>query len=478
MERHQEVQTITCPNCGRGIPLTDVLTKQIEDKIRADYDTQLKNKDAELRTALKAKDDEWKKLLEQDRIQIQQVARKEAEESLSVELRDLKSQLAEKSERLKRAEEQELQLRKKQRDLEEREQKLNLEVDKRMEEQKKKIYETAKESAAVEIRDLKEQLTERSKELEEARKIELEARKRQRELDDKERNLNLEIERKVAQEREQIAGQARAAIEEEFKLKAREKDLMIDGLKKQIDELKRKAEQGSNQLQGEAQEVELYEVLSATFKYDTITRVRKGKEGADDLMEVHNQSGSLCGSILFESKRTKAWSDNWIEKAKNDQREAKADLVVIVSRVLPKDIPHIGQHEGVWTCDLQSATGLATALREALLTVSHARAALAGKNEKMELIYQYLSGPEFKHRIEAIIEAFRYMKEDLEAEKRSTYKRWAEREKQIEKKVTNNAAGLYGDISGIVAGILPEIKALELPAAMEEEEIKTDDLPF
>jgi hypothetical protein len=477
MQKNTEEQTITCPNCGKQIPLTDVLTKQIEDKIRADFDAQLKSKDAELRTALKAKDDEWKKLLEQDRIQIQQAARKKAEESLGVELRDLKSQLAEKSELLKRAEEQELQLRKKQRELEDREQRLNLEVDKRLEEQKKKIYETAKESAAVEIRDLKEQLTEKSRELDEARKIELEARKRLREVEDKERNLTLEIERKVAQEREQIASQARTTVEEEFKLKTREKDIVIEGLKKQIDELKRKAEQGSNQLQGEAQEVELYELLSAHFKYDSVSRVRKGKEGADDLMEVHNQNGVVCGSILFESKRTKTWSDNWIEKAKNDQREAKADLVVIVSRVLPRDIPHIGQHEGVWICDLQSAIGLATALREALLAVSHARAALAGKNEKMELIYQYLSGPEFKRRIEAIIEAFRYMKEDLEAEKRATYKRWAEREKQIEK-VTSNAAGLYGDIQGIVAGILPEIKALELPAAQQEEEIKTDDLPF
>lgn len=477
MQKNQDPQTITCPHCGKEIPLTDVLTKQIEDKIRADFDAQLKKKDAELRTALTAKDDEWKKLLEQDRIRIQQEARKEAEESLSVELRDLKSQLAEKSERLKKAEDEQLQLRKKQRELDEREQKLNLEVDTRLEEQKKKIYETAKESAAVEIRDLKDQLSQKSRELDEARKIELEARKRLREVEDKERNLTLEIERKVAQEREQIASQARTTVEEEFRLKAREKDLVIEGLKKQIDELKRKAEQGSNQLQGEAQEIELYELLSATFKYDTITRVRKGKEGADDLMEVHNQNGVACGSILFESKRTKAWSDNWIEKAKNDQREAKADLVVIVSRVLPKDIPHIGQHEGVWICDLQSAIGLATALREALLAVSHARAALAGKNEKMELIYQYLSGPEFKRRIEAIIEAFRYMKEDLEAEKRATYKRWAEREKQIDK-VTSNAAGLYGDISGIVAGILPEIKALELPAATEEEEIKTDELPF
>ncbi len=181
MNNEKQIQTITCPHCGKEIPLTDVLTKQIEDKIRADFDAQLKKKDAELQTSLKAKDDEWKKLLEQDRIRIQQAARKEAEESLSVELRDLRSQLAEKSERLKRAEEQELQLRKKQRELEEREQELNLELDKRLAEQKKKIYETAKESAAVEIRDLKEQLTAKSKELDEARKIELEARKRLRE---------------------------------------------------------------------------------------------------------------------------------------------------------------------------------------------------------------------------------------------------------------------------------------------------------
>jgi len=476
MRKDEAVQTITCPSCGKEIPLTDVLTKQIEEKIRVDYEAQLKKKDDDLNSALKSKDEEWKRILEQDRARIQEAARKEAQESLSIELQDLRSHLVEKSEKLKQAEKQQLELSKKQRELDEREQRLNLEVDKRLEEQKRRILEAAKESAALEVKDLKNQLTEKSKELEEARKIELEARKRQRELDEKERNLNLQIERRIDGERQKIAEETRTKIEEDFRLKNREKDIVIEGLKKQIDELKRKAEQGSNQLQGEAQEVELYELLAATFKYDTVTRVRKGKEGADDLMEVHNNTGALCGSILFESKRTKAWSDNWIEKAKNDQREAKAEMVVIVSRVLPKDIPHIGQHDGVWICDLQSAIGLVAALREGLLQVSHARAALAGKNEKMELIYQYLSGPQFKSRIEAIIEAYRYMKEDLEAEKRSTYKRWAEREKQIEK-VTSNAAGLYGDISGIVAGILPEIKALELPAA-QEEEIKTDELPF
>ncbi|KKM06447.1 hypothetical protein LCGC14_1743880, partial [marine sediment metagenome] len=281
-------------------------------------------------------------------------------------------------------------------------------------------------------------------------------------LVEKEEKLELELSRKIDAERQKIIEKASKGFEEKHQLKDAEKDKQLNDMKKQIDELKRKAEQGSQQMQGEVLELELEKSLKEEFPFDDIEPVAKGVRGGDIIQTVKTQSGRTCGKILWETKRTKTWSDSWIQKLKDDQREVKADLAILASESLPKGFHHFRQISGVWVTDILSAVSLALALRVVLIQVARERAVQVGKKEKMEIAYNYLTGPEFKNRVEAIVESFIAMKEDLEAEKRATQKIWAKREKQIER-VISNTAGLHGDLQEIAGDSLPTIKMLELP---------------
>jgi hypothetical protein len=238
-------------------------------------------------------------------------------------------------------------------------------------------------------------------------------------------------------------------------------------LRKQIEELKRKAEQGSQQMQGEAIEIELEDILRAHFHYDEIQPVGKGIKGADIVQRVFNSAGHLCGTIIWECKNTKTWSDGWIEKLKDDQRTIKAELAAIATTKLPKDISHFCCLQGVWVTDFSTVVGVASALRANLIQVAMTRLAVEGKSDKMEMLYEYLSGTEFKQRVEAIIESFMSMKEDLDRVKRAMETNWAKRDKQIQK-VIQNVSGMYGDMQGIVGATLPKIEYLELPSPGED----------
>jgi hypothetical protein len=331
---------------------------------------------------------------------------------------------------------------------------------------KKSIEDKAKrevqESLNVKISDLNEQLEEKTKNLKEAQKQELELRKRQRELEEKEEKLELELSRKIDAERQKIIQKTSKEFEETHRLKNAEKDKQLDDMKRQIDELKRKAEQGSQQMQGEVLELELEESLKEEFPFDVIEPVAKGVKGGDIIQTVKTQSGRICGKILWETKRTKNWSESWIQKLKDDQRDAKADLAILASESLPKGLQHFRLISGVWVTDILSAVSLALALRVVLIQVARERVTQVGKKEKMELAYNYLTGQEFRNRVEAIVESFTTMKVDLEAERRAMLKIWAKREKQIER-VISNAAGMHGDLQEIAGSSLPAIKMLELP---------------
>jgi len=326
----------------------------------------------------------------------------------------------------------------------------------------------AEDSLGVEMADLKAQLEDRSKKLEAARTEELALRNRQRELEDKQASMQLEIARTLDTERAKIRQEAINVIVEENRLKDAEKEKQLADLKKQIEDLKRRAEQGSQQAQGEILELELEAVLQREFPFDKIEPVAKGTRGGDVLQRVHTQTGRLCGTILWETKRTKIWSDGWIQKLKDDQREAKADIAVIVSEALPKGFHHFRQMGSVWITDFNSVIGLALALRMSLMEVAKAREALVGKNEKMELVYNYLTSHEFRNRIEAIVESFKAMQGDLISEKIAMEKVWARREKQIARIVVN-MSGMYGDIEGLSGTSLPSVKMLELPHAQDEQ---------
>ena len=342
------------------------------------------------------------------------------------------------------------------------------ELENRLLHEKAKLEKQAKERAeevlSTEFKDLKEQLEEKSKIIEDAQKQELSLRKRTRELEDREQALKLEVERTLEKETEKIWEEAQVKLQDQHQLKDAEKDRLLTEMRKQIEELKRKAEQGSQQAQGEALELELEEILSSNFRSDEVEPVTKGVKGADVVQKVLTKSGHYCGTILWEAKRTKAWSDGWIQKLKDDQRAVKAELAVLVTTVLPKDVRQIGNMDGVWVSDFASIIGIGTALREILIKVAQARSAIAGKTDKMEVVYNYLTGSEFRQRIEAIIEPFIALREDLETEKRAMEKAWAKREKHIQR-VVQSIAGMHGDLQGIVGTALPQIKLLELPGS-------------
>jgi len=334
-----------------------------------------------------------------------------------------------------------------------------------IEEKRKAFEEKAKkdayESVTLELSDLREQLEEKTRNLKEARKQELELLKKQRELQEKEENMELEVTRKLDEERQKILEKATGKFEEEHRLKDAEKDKKLNDMKKQIDELKRKSEQGSQQTQGEVLELDLENILKKSFTHDNIEPVPKGIKGADVLHKVHSPSGQFCGTIVWETKRTKAWSDKWIAKIKEDQRRVKGEIAVILTTVLPKDVRSFAHINGIWVTDYSSMVELATAIRMGLIEVAKTKQAAVGKKEKMEVVYNYLSGSDFKQKVEAIVEAFKAMKEDLEKEKKAFSKSWAKREKQLELVITNTA-GMYGDIHRIIGTSLPEIKLLEI----------------
>jgi hypothetical protein len=328
---------------------------------------------------------------------------------------------------------------------------------------KRQAEKKAKDALAVDLEELQQQVTEKDKQLEKARKQELELRKRQHELEDREKGMDLELARKVNEERRKVETEVVARLTEEYHTRDLAKDKKLADLTKEIEDLKHRAEQGSQQTQGEAVELELEGILRANFPYDQIEPVAKGIKGADAMQHVCSSTGQPCGTIIWESKNTKAWNDNWIPKLKDDQRASRAEIAVIASMVLPKGVSHFANLEGVWVTDFPTVVGVASALRANLTQVALTRLAAEGKNDKMEMIYGYLSGSEFKQRVEAIVESFAAMNEDLEREKHAMEAAWSKRDKQI-KRVIKNVAGMYGDMQGIIGATLPVIEYLELPA--------------
>ena len=240
-----------------------------------------------------------------------------------------------------------------------------------------------------------------------------------------------------------------------------EKEQTIAAMQKQIEDLKRRAEQGSQQLQGEVQELALENLLRIKFPLDGIEPVPKGEYGGDILHRVIGISGQIGGTILWETKRTKNWSDTWLSKLREDQRIAKAEVAVIVSHVLPKDVDSFEMVEGIWVTNLRTFLPVAVILRQSLLDLAVARQVSDGQQTKTEMVYQYLTSSRFRHRVEAIVEAFSTMQEDLDKERKVIMKQWAKREEQI-MRVMGATVGMYGDLQGIAGKSLQEIEGLEL----------------
>jgi len=352
---------------------------------------------------------------------------------------------------------------------------LEKEFDRKTQKLIKDAEQKARNAISLELNDLKEQISEKDVRLKTAQEAELELRKQQRTLEEDKKNFELDMTRRMDEERVKIKEDALRSAGDEHRLKDLEKDKVINDMKKQVEELKRKAEQGSQQTQGEVVELELEEMLKFRFPHDAIEPVPKGISGADVIQKVRDPYGRDCGAIIWESKQTKAWTEGWIQKLKDDQRDVKARLAVLMTTALPKDISGFDLYNGVWVTDHRSALALAVSLRSGLMEAALARMAASGKNEKMEAVYDYLSGPEFRQKIEAIVEAFNAMQDDLDKEKQAMTKIWAKRDKQIQR-VIDNTVGMYGDMQGLIGDSMPEIENLELKSLTEAtEELATEE---
>jgi hypothetical protein len=415
------IDKISCPECGTVIPITATLQHQLTESVRKEYEAKAAVKEKQF---------------------------SEKEKAIAIKTKELET---------------------KEQGIEERVQStLKIELAKQKNLAVAEAKKEAQEELAVELKDLKENLKDKEGKLEKARETELALRKKERDLEDRAKELDLEVARKIEDERKQVELDTIKRLSEEQRMKDAEKDKRINDMMKQIETLKRKAEQGSQQAQGEVQELELEKELALFFPLDDIQPVPKGMQGADVIQEVRSKKGNQCGSIIWESKRTKNWSDGWISKLKEDQRAAKADVAVIITQVLPKDVQNFGFVDGVWVTNYPCFYGLALAIRQKLTELAFTKSMAAGKNEKADVIFHYLTGTEFRQRVEAIIEAFSDMKTELDKERRVAERGWAKREKQLQS-VILNTSGMYGDLQGLIGSSIQTIPALE--AGDEDEEV-------
>jgi hypothetical protein len=326
----------------------------------------------------------------------------------------------------------------------------------------KAAEQKAAESYATRLQAAEQELAEKQAKLAEAENAELALRKERRTLEEEKQRLELEIERRLQSERLRIREATQKEEEETYLLKIAEKDKLISDMKKQVEELRRKSEQTSQQLQGEVQELELEAMLKSAFPGDLIDPVPKGRNGGDVIHKVIGPNGLQSGTILWESKRTKTWGGDWLSKHRDDQRLAGAHVGAIISTVLPKGVDTFDRVEGVWVGTMRCALPLAKALRMALIESATAKVAVQGRDGKMEKMFSYLSGPHFRGRVSAIVEAIVGLGDDLELEKRTLTKQWAKRQRRLELLMTGSA-GLYGDFQAIVGRSLPELQGLSLP---------------
>lgn len=455
--------TVICPNCRTEIKLTESLAAPLVEATRLKYETKIIEQNTEIarrEQAIKSRE----ALLIKEKESVDAVI----EEKLKAERQKLVAEAAKKEQALKDREAAVLK-EKEEVDASVAEKIKSERIRIAAEESKKAKLALGDEleQRAKDLADLQTVLRSRDEKLAEAQQAQAQLLVKQRELDDAKREMELTIETRITESLAKVRETAKKDAEQELSLKVIEKDLTIKSMMEEIDSLKRKAEQSSQQLQGEALEWQLETVLSGKFLHDTIEPVPKGEHGGDILHRVKTPVGTSCGTILWETKRVKNWQDGWLPKLRNDQRTAKAEVAILVSAVLPKDVETFDQVDGVWIVHPRCILPVAMSLRNMLIEVSTARTAGEGQQTKMEMIYHYLTGPKFRLRVQAIVEAFSSMSDDLTKEKKVILKQWAKREEQINR-VMEATVGMYGELQGIAGKTLQEIDGLA-PNLLDDE---------
>lgn len=407
---------IICPKCKTEIPITEALQGQIENRIRKEFNEkwEIRENSANERDKLASKRE---KELVIERESFEAIVSNQVKESLESERKKLVLKI--------RGEEQ-------------------TKVD-------------------LEVAELKSADEEQKKALSEYKNKVLDAKKKEMKANQEKEDLEIKYQDKLIKEKCEIEQEVTKKVDEKYRLQLSEKDKKLSDISFQLEETNKKLHQGSQQLQGEVLELELEQILKTTFPHDSITPVPKGVEGADVLQKVISPRGETCGTIIWESKRTKAWSNTWIKKLKDDQLEQNADIAVLYSITLPKDVTKFTVLDDVWITSHSSLVPIAAALRSGLIDISRLKKTAVGKNQKMELLFNYLTGKEFVQRVGVIFQTHIDMKNQLEQEKRAIKKIWSKREIQIER-VQSNLSSMYGDLEEIAGASLPQLEALELKA--------------
>ncbi len=411
---------IKCPNCGHVFDVENVLAADIEQRYKQEFQDKLQK-------SLSKVEDEKKKL-EADQVQFEEKKKKENEI------------FAQK--------------------LQQERQKLETEI----QEQLRKSISSDFENR---LKLLQQSDADKEEKLKEARKKELDFLQKEQLLKNKEAELELTLQKKLQEERTLITEQVRnleteknAQKETSYQLKLKEMQMQLDEQKKLAEEMKRRAEQGSMQRQGEGQELLLEEILKELFPFDVLEEVGKGVEGADCIQLIRNNAGKECGKIIYESKRTKAWSNNWVDKLKADMRSSGADVAILVTQVFPKDMDRFGERDGIWICTFSEVSSVAHLIRDGIIKIYDIQKREENKGDKMQLLYNYLTGNEFKGQVEAIVEGFMAMKQGIAKERIQMEKIWKEREKQLEK-VLISTSGMYGSVKGIAGASIGDIPLLD-----------------
>ena len=414
---------IKCPNCGTSIDVQDILSHQLEEEIKQKYQAQIADE--------KKKYESEQEKLKQEKLNFEQKKKREnelfqerLENQLKADKKDIESKL-----------------------------KLKL-----------------KEEQSEQFDALQKELNEKSEQIKELNRTKAEIEKLKREKSELKEIAEAESQKKLNEillaEKEKI----KKSEEDKNELRFKEMQKQLEDQKKLTEEMKRKQEQGSMQLQGEVQELAIEEWLASKFPLDTIEEIKKGARGGDCIQIVHSRTEQNCGTIYYESKRTKDFQPTWIEKFKADIRDRGANIGVLVTEVMPSDMDRMGLKDGIWICNYEEFKGLCAVLREGILQVNNAIITQENKGDKMDLLYDYLTSSTFRMQIEAIVEGFTQMKSDLDSEKRSMQRIWKQREKQIEKVVTNTI-DMYGSIKGIAGNAIQSVKALELPEGDDDLEL-------
>lgn len=405
---------IQCPHCGKDIDVNDVLAHQIENRLRAELGEERQRVEQQLREKMAAISEQQSAL---DAAREQQARETEAAITRGIRQREV--------------------------------------------ELEKHLRDRLQSEQSEMLGSLQRELGEKNEKLKAFHRAQAEVERLKREKDELRDAIQAETERKLsrtlAEERERI----QRSVEEKSRLDMAERDKVISDLNRQLQDAQRRAEQGSMQLQGEVQELAIEDWLREQFPLDNVEEIRKGARGADCLQIIHTRQRQNCGTIYYESKRAKAFQPAWIEKFRQDIRDKSADVGVLVTEALPSDMERMGLRDGIWICNFEEFRGLSMVLRDAAIRLSDAVSARENRGDKMGMLYDFLTGNEFRQQVEAIVEGFTQMQSDLDSERRSMQMIWKKREKQLEK-VLLNTNYMVGSIRGIAGNAIPTVAMLEL----------------